>query len=181
MGEAAKTADEVPVNKATGMSYVSNFEGEEINGRRYALGEGIDESVDAGTIRYLVSNGRITELGPNDAPATAGGDAVEMPLRDPATMNRVQLLAELASDQSDDELRRMVTAKREHEASERQAGGSGEFDAEAFVDRNLDDISDDEIKALSPEQLAAVRAAEKDDRDRETFYQRLDALHPPAA
>jgi len=37
-----------------------------------------------------------------------------------------------------------------------------DFDAEAFIGRNLDDISDDEIAGLTDEQRAAVRAAEED-------------------
>lgn len=176
MGEAAKTAEDVPVNKATGKSYVSNFEGEEVDGRRYALGEGIDAGVDGGTIKYLTSTGRITELGPNDAPSTAGGSAIEMPPRDVSTMSRVQLLVELASGESDDELRRAVERKREAETASREGGGG--FDAEAFVDRNIDDISDDELKALTPEQLAEVRAAEVENRNRSTLLERIDAAKP---
>ena len=49
------------------------------------------------------------------------------------------------------------------------------FDAEAFIGRNLDDISDDEIAGLTAEQRVAVRAAENDrEKPRSTLLARLD-------
>lgn len=46
------------------------------------------------------------------------------------------------------------------------AGGEGPgtagFDADAFIGRNVSDISDDELANLTNEQRAAVRAAEED-------------------
>jgi len=66
-----------------------------------------------------------------------------------------------------------------------ESGESGEgdgFNADAFIDRNLDDISDEEILALTPEQRAAVREAEADrEQPRVTLERRLDAADEASA
>lgn len=56
--EAAGFGDQPEGETPTG--YVANFEGDEIDGKRYKLGERIASDVDSGTIAYLVQNGRIT-------------------------------------------------------------------------------------------------------------------------
>lgn len=54
--------------------YVANFEGDEINGKRYKLGEKIASDVDPGTIAYLVQNGRITPFTGDSAQSPSGGE-----------------------------------------------------------------------------------------------------------
>lgn len=50
------------------------------------------------------------------------------------------------------------------------------FDAAAFVARTLDEITDDELKALPADQLAQVREAEVGARNRTTLLSRIDAV-----
>lgn len=54
--------------------YIANFEGDEIAGKRYGLGEEIADDVDAGTIAYLVQIGRITPKSATDSDATSLGE-----------------------------------------------------------------------------------------------------------
>jgi hypothetical protein len=56
------------------------------------------------------------------------------------------------------------------------AGTAGGFDAAAFVDRNLDDISDTELRGLSANDLTAVREAEATARNRSTLLNRIDTI-----
>lgn len=169
--------------------YFANFSADEIDGKVYAIGEEI-KSIDPGTAAFLVRTGRITETAAGDDPVTAlGGEGGPIPAADSlkhvADMHRIELLTELASGQSDDALRDAVESKRRYEASDAEdraaelrrqdeANKADTFDADAFIARNLDDISDDEIKALSAEDRAAVIAAEKDrEKPRTTLLGRL--------
>lgn len=47
------------------MDLFTQFDGEEINGVRYKLGDPIERDVDAGTVRYLLQAGRISDTPPN--------------------------------------------------------------------------------------------------------------------
>lgn len=47
--------------------------------------------------------------------------------------------------------------------------------AETFVDRNLSEISDDDISALGADNLSAVIEAEKAGRNRKSLVERLEA------
>ncbi|MBA2720090.1 MAG: hypothetical protein H0U52_12770 [Chloroflexi bacterium] len=71
-GNTQATATDAP------MTYKANFEGDEIDGKRYGLGDTIAESVDAGTIAFLVQNGRITPNSPADD-STSGGEGGPAP------------------------------------------------------------------------------------------------------
>lgn len=53
--------------------YVANFEGDEINGKRYSVGDEIADDVDGGTIAYLVGIGRITHTTTADSKQPAVG------------------------------------------------------------------------------------------------------------
>lgn len=55
--------------------YVANFDGDEIDGKRYKLGERIAADVDAGTIAYLVQNGRITPTTEGFSSPSGGEDS----------------------------------------------------------------------------------------------------------
>lgn len=84
------------------------------------------------------------------------------------------------SDSDKAEIVRAVLAKRRAKAAERPADT---FDAAAFVDRNLDDIADDELAGLSAGDRAAVRAAEdaREGGARIGLTDRLDKLDAPAS
>lgn len=246
----AKIAKASKVNRFTGKCYIANFEGDEIDGRRYAYGEEIDERLDAGTANYLVQNGRLTELSEGDplVPALDAGSSIhgDQGRKAASSMTRPEMLSELAGDVPDHELRRAVEAKRQREdggqaedesaaapakgdafedladaneraeavklmrksettlrtladdekvkgvekdhdkadivrlilAKRRDATKVETFDATAFVDRNLDAISDEELAGLSPENRAAVREAEgkREDGARSGLTDRLDKL-----
>lgn len=59
--------------------YVANFTGDEVDGHRYELGEELKDNVDAGTIAYLVQNGRFTPKSPGDSNEPAGGTEEAIP------------------------------------------------------------------------------------------------------
>lgn len=177
--------------KGNGKSYTSNVddtfndaEGGEI---RVKVGDTFT-GLDDGTARFLIGQGKISEgktagLGTAQTETPAASGHIE-------TMSRRQLLDELASGMSDDQLREALDRKRKHEAEEGAsllAGaspGSGEpdadaFDAATFVDRTLDAITDDELAKLTVEQRTAVRAAEDAGQKRKGLLDRLDELDKP--
>ena len=55
--------------------YVANFEGDEIDGVTYSLGDRIADGLDPGTIAYLVKNGRITPVTDAVEDSPSGGDS----------------------------------------------------------------------------------------------------------
>lgn len=63
-------AETIPANP----KYIANFNGDEINGVTYQEGDEIASDVDAGTIRYLVQIGRITEKSAEDSNLTSTGE-----------------------------------------------------------------------------------------------------------
>lgn len=66
---------ETDAGAAGAAGYVANFEGDEIDGKRYKLGEKIADGIDPGTIAYLVQNGRITAAASVDTMEPSGGDS----------------------------------------------------------------------------------------------------------
>lgn len=83
---------------------------------------------------------------------------------------------------TEDEANRYVAAKMAEYADDVVDLGSedddgdrgGAFDADTFIARKLDEISDDEIGALTPDQVAAVRKAEEDrEQPRKGLLERL--------
>jgi hypothetical protein len=106
------------------MRYFANFEGDEIDGVRYKIGEEIT-SKDVGVLAYLVSNGRITERADDDdgdgsslgEPGVGTGIPDRKPVED---MRRPELLAEARrafdahiGTADDDQLRVMVEGARD--------------------------------------------------------------------
>jgi hypothetical protein len=77
---SAQPATEAGAAGASG--YVANFDGDEIDGKRYSLGEKIDDNVDPATIAFLVQNGRITPYAPGIDGEPSGG---ESPIHGPGT------------------------------------------------------------------------------------------------
>jgi hypothetical protein len=86
---------------------------------------------------------------------------------------------------SDEDAKRLIDAGQAEEAEDQvegtaAAGVAGAFDATAFVGRNLDEITDADLAALTPEQRTAVREAETGGKNRATFLSRLDAADQAA-
>jgi hypothetical protein len=111
-------------NGGQAMRYFANFEGDEIDGVRYKIGEEIT-SKDVGVLAYLVSNGRITERADDDdgdgsslgEPGVGTGIPDRKPVED---MRRPELLAEARrafdahiGTADDDQLRVMVEGARD--------------------------------------------------------------------
>jgi hypothetical protein len=55
--------------------YIANFDGDEVDGKRYKMGDRLADDVDAGTIAYLVQNGRFTPTTAGAAGSPSGGDS----------------------------------------------------------------------------------------------------------
>lgn len=96
----AETTEQAPL--------YAQFDGDEYNGKTYSLGDKV-EGLDRGTEGYLLGLGRIA----NTIPAALAIDTS----REVSGMSRVQLLMEIAEGKSDDDLREMVTNRREMEAA----------------------------------------------------------------
>ena len=92
--------------------YFAQFEGLEVDGKRYALGDQISAKVDAGTLAYLSSVGQIGASRPALAIMVP---AAEVPLSE---MTREQLVATfraelvIPDDLDDDRLRDAIEAQR---------------------------------------------------------------------
>lgn len=80
---------------------------------------------------------------------------------------------EIVGDVTVTETIQVYDPERKEEAE--RGEGPAPFDATAFVDRNLDDISDADISALSDADRTAVRDAEAAGRNRSTLLARIDA------
>lgn len=76
--DAARFGNSLTAETDTAVDYVANFEGDEIDGTTYNLGDKIKRGIDAGTLAYLVQNGRITPTTPDSANAPAGGEPADM-------------------------------------------------------------------------------------------------------
>jgi len=130
--------------------YIANFDGDEINGKTYKVGEEIDSSVDEATLLYLTQLGRIRANTASDGNAPVGGtsDGLQpiMGATDPASMDRNAMLAELAAPMSDDDLRRAVEAKR---------GGSSFSPADEENDDEEDDFNLSEEETAARDKLVA--------------------------
>lgn len=82
---ASKGAGDNRQPNSAATKFYANFDGDEVNGRRYALGEALADDVDPGTAAYLVSNGRFTAstAEASDATATGGKGPALTPTPDP--------------------------------------------------------------------------------------------------
>lgn len=77
--------------------YIANFNGDEIDGVTYQMGDRIADNVDQGTIAYLVQNGRITPTTPGAAGSPSGAEgATGIP--QPEKANAPTLTAEQQAD-----------------------------------------------------------------------------------
>lgn len=185
--------------KGNGKTYTSNFAQtvDDVDGNPMRLKVGDTfTGISDHDATFLIEQGRITEgrsggLGRSESAVMPSAGEV-------STMTRDQLLRELGTGASDDQLRAAVVERRarEAEAGASLAGatltggtaGSGDdagdvFDAAKFVDRNLDEITDEELAKLTPEQRGDVRKAEeaRTGGARVTLTAKLDELDKPPA
>jgi hypothetical protein len=109
------------------MAYFAQFDGDEINGKRYGIGEEIADSVDAGTLAFLVAGGRIASTPP--AASSALPLAVAKPVAEQTREELIQtILAQGAlrlADATDEELRYAIERDREEPSGLREALDSG--------------------------------------------------------
>lgn len=171
--------------------YYAQFDGDEVDGKVYKLGEKLKSSVDVGTITYLVGMGRIGSTRPSEPNKDAGdlglpddSDPRTAQLRvladlDPMDMTREELvahLAELATDgREDDELREAVFGHRER-AAERAAnatdegGSTGATDDDvrlrAILGGKVEDVNTTVAEFTDKAKLARLRELEVEGKDR---------------
>lgn len=121
--------------------YVANFEGDEIDGVTYSLGDRIADGLDPGTIAYLVKNGRITPVTDAVAESPSGGESPihggKAPAGDsgPKLTDEQQAEADKLANKSKDEL--LAIAK----------------------DEGVDGVTEDNNKAEIAAKIVAARSA----------------------
>jgi len=165
--------------------YYAQFDGDEVDGKIYRLGEPLKDSVDAGTIAYLVGMGRIGSTPPAEANKDAGdlslpddsdprtAQARVLADLDPMEMTREELvshLAELATDgRGDDELREAVfghrerVAARDADAAEENGsgdhgGGGGGSDSDSLTPGGAATDDDVRLRAMLGTTVENVKA-----------------------
>lgn len=168
--------------------YYAQFDGDEVDGKVYKLGEPLKDSVDAGTITYLVGMGRIGSTPPAEPNKDAGdlglpddSDPRTAQLRvladlDPMDMTRAELvahLAELATDgREDDELREAVFGHRdrlaERAAVSANEGGATDDDVRlrAILGGKVEDVNTTVAEFTDKAKLARLRELEVEGKDR---------------
>lgn len=120
------------------------FDGDDIDGKRYALGDPIDADINVGVRNLLVAQGRISSAKPD------GSGIVTDTTRNPADMSRAELLAELSSDMPDDKLADAVAQKRAQQADTDDDGEDESYAA----------LKDRDPATLKTAELAIVAEAE---------------------
>jgi hypothetical protein len=95
--------------------YIANFNGDEIDGKTYKLGDKIDDSVDAGTLAYLQQIGRITAVGEGGEAPSGGEGGTGVPTGQQNGNANVELsdaeqaeADQLVADNSAEQLRDMI-------------------------------------------------------------------------
>ena len=100
--------------------YFANFDGDDLNGHVYKLGEEIKDDVDGGTLNYLLQTGRISSTKP-DTEAVMSAPAVDdkpLALMDRAELERTALATIDLSGYSDEQLRERIEAHRAGDEAE---------------------------------------------------------------
>jgi hypothetical protein len=95
----------------------AQFDGEDVDGKRYALGDPLDADINPGVRTYLVSAGRFASTNPIATAAPTGASLSDMPVED---MTRAELesaaiaaMTARAAEASEEDLKRAITAHRE--------------------------------------------------------------------
>ena len=143
----------------------AQFDGDEIDGKVYGLGDEILDKVDAGTRTVLTGMGRIAASRPTvpySQPIDAGKHIDDM-TRPELEQSALAALASTMSEASDDDLRRAIEHAREtaesrrNEAEDerkRQAAGNGAGTT------SYDDLKDKPLGSLKTADLVTVAEAE---------------------
>jgi hypothetical protein len=131
----------------------AQFDGDEIDGVTYGLGDEIKDTVDAGTIAFLEGRGRIASAPPS---VSSMIPIVDKPLD---AMNRAELertfVAEAdLSTASDEDLKRAIQAGRD-----KAAAGSSDDDSDDD-DEVYSDLKGKDLSKLKAGELAIVAEAE---------------------
>lgn len=160
----------------------AQFDGDEIDGKRYAIGEEIDlDRHTPGTLTYLSGLGRLGGSKPTE------GVIIDTTVPVSA-MNRAQLLAELSVHHADDDLREAVQAKRDHEAGQaadaRGEPVKGEDDkGDSVLDQSIPKLTASLDTIDDPARLATLREVEAKGKNRDGALAAIDAriaaLNPP--
>jgi hypothetical protein len=152
----------------------AQFDGDEVDGKRYALGEPLDEKVDFGTRSVIEASGRWATTPPDkDAHTSLPG------LPSTLMMSRAELIAELTAGMPDSDLRDALDRKREDEASRLKAAqddqGAGSTTVPAGpLDGSAADAIDAVGKVETVAELDSLRAAEVAGKDRTTVLAAID-------
>lgn len=130
----------------------AQFDGDEFDGRRYALGEEIASDMGSGTIEYLKVTGRIGFAKPATSIVVPAND------RPLDSMTRAELEATIRAetpipaDVSDDELRSRIEDVR----AEAEAKRTAEADSAASDEVSYDDLKDKPLAGMTTAQLEKV-------------------------
>jgi hypothetical protein len=148
------------------MPYYGRFDGQEVDGKVYALGDPIDEDVDAAVIDVLIGLGRLTTT----RPTVDGAPTIPTETKAVEDMSRVELEAAAMDamrsrlgEAPDEDLRRVVTQHREAVGADADEGE--EPDATTLADKPLDEMSAKELDAVAgAEGVDVSKARTKSDR-----------------
>jgi len=150
----------------------AQFDGDEVDGKRYGIGDELDGGTDAGTIAYLTGTGRFSATKPGEgSPIPDGADRPA-----PETMTRAEVLAELGAGESDDRLREALAMKREKLAEDaaRENAPQGEGTSTDPLDGNAGPAIEYVESLSSVDDLNAAKTRETEGRNRSTVLAAID-------
>jgi hypothetical protein len=149
----------------------AQFDGDDVDGKRYELGEELSTDTDPGTVAYLTTNGRFAAVKPGDEDAHSYDTSTPT-----ADMGRLALLAELGAGQSDETLREAVERKREHDAEEAEADRKRVAEAEQNdpLSGNLTKATDYIATVTDPAELATLKDRETNGAGRKGVFEAIE-------
>jgi hypothetical protein len=165
----------------------AQFDGDEIDGKRYAFGAQIDDSVDAGTRAVLLGMGRIATSPPAPAfgmPVDSGKPVADMTRPELAAAAQAAFAAQVA-DLDDDKLRDGITrhreqveaARAEEQAKRDEAAAGNEAGSTPYAD-----LKDKPLTSLRTADLVVIAEEENVSLvDASTNAQRVDAIEKARA
>lgn len=153
--------------KAAKPAYYAQFDGDEVEGKFYKLGDPIDEKVPAGTIEYLKSIGRIAVTKPAAASVVVPADlaledmsreqleATARSMIDLSSYDDDQLRSEigrrraLIEEERREELARNGQESQDEPTDEEKAAADRKAAYEALKNRPLAELKTDELKLVA--------------------------------
>lgn len=161
---------------AEDQTYYSQFEGEDVGGKRYGLGDPIDEAVPLGVLSILAGMGRISTTKPAASEVIIPVTGEVKPV---ANMNRAELeaaamhaMGSRIASADDDQLREAVTRHRAEESGEREGSDEDKAaadekplarqnTAELTATAEREGVTFGEDVKTNPDRVAAIEAARK--------------------